>query len=36
MGLFPGLAICLLAGFNLLGDFLHDLLNPGLRDIGSG
>jgi ABC-type dipeptide/oligopeptide/nickel transport system permease subunit len=37
MGLFPGLAICLLAvGFNLLGDFLHDLLNPRLRDIGSG
>jgi hypothetical protein len=28
MGLFPGLAICLLAvGFNLLGEFLRDLLD---------
>jgi peptide/nickel transport system permease protein len=37
MGLFPGLAICLLAvGFNLLGDFLRDLLDPRLRGIGAG
>jgi peptide/nickel transport system permease protein len=32
---FPGLAICLLVvGFNLVGDFLRDLLDPRLRGIG--
>lgn len=31
---FPGLAICLLVvGFNLLGDFLRDLLDPRLRGL---
>jgi ABC-type dipeptide/oligopeptide/nickel transport system permease subunit len=35
MGLFPGLAICLLVvGFNLLDDFLRDLLAPRLPGIG--
>jgi peptide/nickel transport system permease protein len=33
---FPGLAICLLVvGFNLVGDFLRDLLDPRLRGIGA-
>ncbi len=33
---FPGLAICLLVvGFNLMGDFLRDLLDPRLRGIGA-
>ena len=33
---FPGLAICLLVvGFNLLGDFLRDLLDPRLRGTGA-
>jgi peptide/nickel transport system permease protein len=33
---FPGLAICLLVvGFNLVSDFLRDLLEPRLRGIGA-
>jgi peptide/nickel transport system permease protein len=33
---FPGLAICLLVvGFNLVGDFLRDLLDPRLRGTGA-
>ena len=33
---FPGLAICLLVvGFNLVGDFLRDLLDPRLHGIGA-
>jgi peptide/nickel transport system permease protein len=33
---FPGLAICLLVvGFNLVGDFLRDLLDPRMRDVGA-
>ncbi len=33
---FPGLAICLLVvGFNLLGDFMRDLLDPRLSGIGA-
>lgn len=33
---FPGLAICILVvGFNLVGDFLRDLLDPRLRGTGA-
>ena len=32
---FPGLAICMLVvGFNLVGDFLRDVLDPRMRDVG--
>jgi peptide/nickel transport system permease protein len=31
---FPGLAICMLVvGFNLVGDFLRDVLDPRMRDV---